>query len=77
LDEEHNMLKVQMSDRTMIMLRDIRDTTSQEEIKELFAEFAVHIVNMQPEIGDNYYVNFDSSDVAQNAFNYVREKKIS
>jgi len=75
LDEEHNILKVQLSDRTMIMLRDIPDNTPQEEIKELFAEYAEHIVNMQPEIGNNYYVNFDSSEVAQNAFNYVREKK--
>jgi len=77
LDEEHNILKVHLSDRTTIMLRDIPDGTEQEEIKVLFGEFTDNITNMQPEVGNNYYVNFDTTEVTQKAFNLVRQQSFN
>jgi len=74
LDEEKNIIKVQLNDRTTIMLRDIPEDTPEEDIKILFGEYAEHITNMQPEYGRNFYVNFDSTGVTQEAFNYVRTK---
>jgi len=72
--DENNFVKVNLSDRTTIMLRDIPEGTLPEEIKNLFGEFAEQIANMEPEIGNNYYVNFDTTEIAQNAFNHVRTK---
>jgi len=74
IDEENQKLKIQLNDRTTIMLRDIAEDTPQEEIKKLFGEYAVHITNMQPEIGNNYYVNFSTTEITQDAFNLVRTK---
>lgn len=74
IDEENKKLKIQMNDRTTIMLRDIPEDTPQEEIKSLFGEYATHITNLQPEIGNNYYVNFSTVEITQEAFNLVRTK---
>jgi hypothetical protein len=74
LDEEKNIIKVQLNDRTTIMLRDIPENTPHEDIKILFGEYAERITNMQPEYGNNFYVNFDTTGVTQEAFNYVRTK---
>jgi len=59
------------------MLRDIPDGTEQEEIKVLFGEFTDNITNMQPEVGNNYYVNFDTTEVTQKAFNLVRQQSFN
>jgi len=56
------------------MLRDIPEDVDKEEIKTLFGEYSSFIVDMRPEIGDNYLVDFNSADVTQNAHIHVRQQ---
>jgi len=63
-----------MNTRTTIMLRDIPENTNQEDVKKLFGEYNSFIVDMKPEIGDNYLVDFKTADITQNAFVYVRQQ---
>jgi len=74
VDEEKKLVTVHMNTRTTIMLRDIPESTNQEDVKKLFGEFSSFIVDMKPEIGDNYLVDFKTADITQNAFVYVRQQ---
>merc|ERR1711865_269933 len=55
------------NERNTIMLREIPQATEQSEIKALFGEHEDKIVNLRPEIGDNWYVNFEDEDLAMAA----------
>jgi len=68
-------LKVQLDDRTTIMLRNIPKNVDPEEIKQLFGEFAIYIESLQPDYAYSYFVNFDTPSNTQLAFNYVRDQK--
>jgi len=74
VDEEKRLVTVHMNTRTTIMLRDIPENTNQEDVKKLFGEFSSFIVDMKPEIGDNFLVDFKTADITQNAFVYVRQQ---
>jgi hypothetical protein len=72
LNEDTLNIKVKLNERTIIMLRDIPSDTNPEDIKSLFGKYANNIQYMVPEIEDNYYVVFDSSENTLEGFNFVR-----
>lgn len=55
-----------------IMLREIPQATEQSEIRALFGEHKQKIANMRPEIGDNWYVNFEDEDQAMAALEHLQ-----
>jgi hypothetical protein len=54
------------------MLREIPQATEQSEIRALFGEHKQQIANMRPEIGDNWYVNFEDEDQAMAALEHLQ-----
>jgi len=60
------------NERNTIMLREIPQATEQSEIKALFGEHEDKIVNLRPEIGDNWYVNFEDEDLAMAALEHLQ-----
>jgi len=60
------------NERNTIMLREIPQATEQSEIRALFGEHEDKVVNMRPEIGDNWYVNFEDEDLAMAALEHLQ-----
>ena len=55
-----------------IMLREIPQATEQSVIRALFGQHEDKIVNLRPEIGDNWYVNFEDEDLAMAALEHLQ-----
>lgn len=76
--------------RTTLILRDFPATIPSEvrqiiclhqtlqEVKALFSEngaLAAAIVDLKPEVGDNYFIRFEDEEKTMSAWNFVRTKK--
>jgi la-related protein 4 len=62
------------STRTTIVLRDIPSDVPEEEIKTIFPENA-SIKNMKPDIGNTWFITFETEEQCQAAFEHCREKE--
>eukprot|EP00658_Telonema_sp_P-2_P009078 TRINITY_DN13432_c0_g1_i9.p2 TRINITY_DN13432_c0_g1~~TRINITY_DN13432_c0_g1_i9.p2 ORF type:complete len:179 (+),score=52.08 TRINITY_DN13432_c0_g1_i9:279-815(+) len=60
------------NERNTVMLREVPQDTPQAEIRALFGVHAEHIANIRPEIGDNWYVNFEDEEQAMAALELLQ-----
>merc|ERR1719272_1706282 len=73
LDAENRRIRPHFkNERNTVMLREIPESTEQSQISSLFAEHEKNIVNIRPEIGDNWYVNFEDDPQAMAALEHLQ-----
>jgi len=59
--------------RNTLIIRDIPSQTPEEEVKAIFANTEIKVIETKSDIGDNWYVTFDSDEEALRALEKMKE----
>ena len=77
LDETGTKLRPNFSiSRNTVILRDIPSSTSEEEVKKLFAENN-QPVSVRSDIGDTWFVTFETDEKALESLDFIRNKTLN
>jgi len=77
LDEPRKLIKSNLKvQRTTIIIRDIPSSTPVEDLKALFEQDGApgRVTGIRPEIGDNWFVSFESEDIAIDTLTWLRSQ---
>jgi len=77
VDEGKTMVRpVLKSKRNVVILRDLPDGTTEEEIMQLLSAgpFAENVVNIKPEVNNTWFVKFNVDDGAQDVVLWLRSQ---
>lgn len=75
LDEASRKLRPpKTNERNTIVIRNLDATTKVEQIREYFGEYQEAILHIKPEIGDNWFVDMRTEEVALEAIEHLRNQ---
>jgi La domain len=64
-------------DRNTVIVRDIPDAATEAEVTEAFSSETVKPISVRPDVGNTWYITFESEEQAMSALSNTREKTIS
>eukprot|EP00442_Polarella_glacialis_P045925 CAMPEP_0115080448 /NCGR_PEP_ID=MMETSP0227-20121206/18682_1 /TAXON_ID=89957 /ORGANISM="Polarella glacialis, Strain CCMP 1383" /LENGTH=623 /DNA_ID=CAMNT_0002468089 /DNA_START=177 /DNA_END=2048 /DNA_ORIENTATION=+ len=79
VDEENMLIRPLIkSRRNTLILRELPEGITEEELKEVFATFAEvrELLSVKPDVNSTAFVTFDTDEAAQNAALWLRSQKL-
>lgn len=64
-----------LDQRTTIILREVAEETTEEDIRELFGTFSSSISSLRPDISNTWFISFADEDTTTDAFFFIRSGK--